>query len=56
MKTAHMNHARFMNAPIVRVPNAASRRQVFHKILDTLLICASGAGIGATALLLLALG
>ena len=55
MKTAHMNRTSFMNAPIVSLPNAATRRQVFHKILDILLISASGAGIGAMVLLLLAL-
>lgn len=36
-------------------PNAPSRRQVLNKLLDTLLIAASGAGIGAMLLLWLVL-
>lgn len=36
-------------------PNAASRRQVFNRVLDVLLVAASGAGIGAMLLLFLVL-
>ena len=36
----------------VPYPNAATRRQVFHKVLDTLLIGASGMGIAAILLFL----
>lgn len=36
-------------------PNAATRRQVAHKILDLLLMAAIGAGAAAMLLLLLAL-
>jgi hypothetical protein len=41
--------------PAVPYPNAATRREVLHKILDTLLVAASGMGIGAMLLLLLVL-
>lgn len=33
-------------------PNAATRREVFHKLLDTALVAASGMGIAAIILLL----
>ena len=32
-------------------PNAATRREVFHKLLDTALLAASGMGIAAMLLL-----
>lgn len=54
MKATTAQRSNFMNAPVVCYPNAASRRQVFHKLLDTLLVTASGAGIGAILLFLLA--
>ena len=37
----------FMNRPYVNVPNAATRRELLHKALDTALVTASGIGIGA---------
>jgi hypothetical protein len=40
----------FWSEPYVDLPNAATRRQVFHKILDTALIIASCAGIVAIML------
>ena len=41
--------------PSIRVPypNAATRRQIFHKLLDTSLVAASGMGIAATLLLMM---
>lgn len=39
----------------VPYPNAATRRQVAHKILDTLLLAASGMGIAVILLFLLVL-
>lgn len=36
-------------------PNAPTRRQVLGKIIDTLLVAASGAGLAAMLLLLLVL-
>ena len=39
----------------VPYPNAATRREVFQKAVDTLLVAASGMGIGAILLLLMVL-
>lgn len=36
-------------------PNAATRAEVLHKLLDTLLVAASGMGVGAILLLLMVL-
>lgn len=36
-------------------PNAATTKEVFHKLLDGVLIAASGAGLAAMLLLLMAL-
>ena len=55
MKATVARRPKFMNCPVVCYPNAAGRRQVFHKLLDTLVITASGAGIGAVLLFLLAI-
>lgn len=54
MKTAAYRQNQRVIRPLP-FPNAPSRRQVLVKILDTLLIAASGAGIGAMLLLLLVL-
>lgn len=37
--------------PQLPYPNAATRREVFHKLLDTALVAASGMGIAAILLL-----
>ncbi len=52
MKTAAINK---MDYPLAPYPNAATRREVIHKILDHLLIVASCAGVSAVILLLLTL-
>ena len=36
----------------LRYPNAATRRQILHKLLDGILLAASGAGAAAIILLL----
>lgn len=41
----------FMNRPWVPVPNAATRRQVLDRILETLMVVATGAALGALLLL-----
>lgn len=41
--------------PSIAYPNAATRREVLHKVLDTLLVAVSGMGIGAMLLLLMVL-
>ena len=52
MKTAAINK---LDYPFVPYPNAATRREVIHKILDHLLIIASCAGVSAVILLLVTL-
>ena len=52
MKTAAINK---MDYPLAPYPNAATRREVIHKILDHLLIVASCAGVSAVILLLITL-
>jgi len=56
MRTATVYYHRFMNQAAVPVPNAASRRQVAHKVLDTVLTVVSCIGIIAIILFLLFLG
>ncbi len=46
----------FWSQPYMPLPNAATRRQVLHKLLDTALVIASCAGIGAIMLFFLYLG
>ncbi len=52
MKTAVLNK---MDFPLAPYPNAATKREVLHKIVDHLLIIASCAGIAAVILLLVTL-
>lgn len=52
MKTAVMNK---MDYPFAPYPNAATRRELLHKVLDHLLIVASCAGVSAVILLLVTL-
>lgn len=44
--------------PMAKIPypNAATRREVLHKLLDTVLVAASGMGIAAMFLLYMTLG
>ena len=42
--------------PHIPYPNAATRREMLQKFLDLLIMGAVGAGFGAVALLLLAMG
>lgn len=52
MKTAVVNKIDF---PIAPYPNAATVRQVLHKVVDHMLIVASCAGIASVILLLFTL-
>lgn len=52
MKTAVLNRIDF---PIAPYPNAATIRQILHKIMDHMLIIASCAGIASVILLLFTL-
>ena len=51
MKTVAINK---MDYPLAPFPNAATRRELIHKVLDHLLLVASCAGIAAALLLLFA--
>ena len=52
MKTAVLKK---LDYPLAPYPNAATRREILHKIVDHLLILASCAGIAAVLLLLFTL-
>ena len=52
MKSAVINK---MELPLAPYPNAATRREVLHKIVDHLLIMASCAGIASMILLMFAM-
>ncbi len=52
MKTTTLNKMEF---PLAPYPNAATRREVLHKIIDHLLIIACTAGVAAAILLLVAM-
>lgn len=54
MKSAYykLNKKEF---PLAPYPNAATRRELLHKVVDHLLIIASCAGIAAVILLLVAM-
>lgn len=54
MKTAVCRQNRKALRPLP-FPNALSRRQVLNRVVDVLLVAASGAGIGAMLLLFLVL-
>lgn len=52
MKTAIIYAHKFLNKPHINLPNAATRRQVLQKYLDSILLCACGVGIGVAVLFL----
>jgi len=55
MKTATAYARNYRSRQSIPFPNAATPRQVLHKIVDIALVAASGAGLGALLLLLLTL-
>lgn len=55
MKAAILYAHRFMNRPYVDLPNAATRRQLLHKYVDQLLVCACGVGLTVAVLFLASL-
>lgn len=50
MLSTHAKKVNFWNEPIIDLPNAATRRQVLHKIMDTALLVASCVGVMAIML------
>ena len=55
MKTAVVKRTDFNNMPVIPYPNAATREEMLHKILDLLLVAAIGAGLAACLIFLIAL-
>lgn len=55
MKTATIRKTSASALPNLPYPNAASRRELFNKVLDLLLVGAMGAGAAAVLLLLMVL-
>ena len=52
MKTAV---CKFICRPAFSCPNAATRQEIIHKVLDLLLVAASGMGLAAILLLYIAI-
>lgn len=55
MKTATLRKHTAHTIPNLPYPNAASRKEIFNKVLDLLLVAAIGAGAAAILLFLLVL-
>lgn len=55
MKTATIYKAKTRTAIGKRYPNAATRQEILHKVLDNLLVGAIGAGAAASLLFVLLL-
>lgn len=55
MKTAAVYRSECASRPNLPYPNAATRREIFHKFLDLLLMGAIGVGAATVILFLLAI-
>ena len=55
MKTATIRKNNAHTLPNIPYPNAAARRELFHKVLDLLLVGAMGAAAAAILLLVMVL-
>lgn len=55
MKTATIRRTDVNTLPRIPYPNAATKKELFHKFLDLLVIGAMGAGAAAMLLLVLVL-
>ena len=55
MKYATIKRSKMSAVPVVPYPNAATRREMLHKVLDLVLVCAMGAGTAACLLFFLVL-
>jgi hypothetical protein len=53
MKTATIRRSQAKSRPRVPYPNAATRKEMFHKALDLMISGAIGAGLAASVLLLM---
>jgi hypothetical protein len=55
MKTKTIYRTTYANQPHIPYPNAATRREIFDKVLDLLLMAAMGVGAAAIILFMLVL-
>ena len=55
MKTAAMHRSDLANRPNLPYPNAATKRQIFDRFIDLLLMAALGVGTAACVLFILVL-
>jgi len=55
MKSAVIYTTDYAKQPPIPYPNAATRKELFHKLLDLVLVSAIGVGCAAGLLLMLAL-
>ena len=55
MKTTTLYRTNYTNRPNLPYPNAATRKEIFSKFLDLLVIAAMGAGTAAILLFFIAL-
>lgn len=55
MKTATVQRTDFANRPKLPYPNAATKRQIFDRFVELLLMAALGIGAAAAVLFILAL-
>ena len=53
MKTATIRRSQAKPRPRVPYPNAATRKELLHKVLDTMISGFIGAGLAASVLLLM---
>lgn len=53
MKTAMIRRPHAKSRPRVRYPNAATRKEMLHKMLDLMISAFIGAGLAASVLLLM---
>lgn len=56
MKTKAIYCREHTRMPQVPYPNAATRKEIMHKLLDMLLVAAIGGGAAASLLLILTIG
>ena len=56
MKSVTVSRTNYAQLPRIPYPNAATRREVFHKLLDTVVMGAIGISCAVILLFILALG
>lgn len=56
MKIAAVKRQNYNMMPVIPYPNAATRQEMLHKLLDLLLVAAIGAALAACLIFLIVLG